>query len=153
VSILVPSPRLKNFFSQRFPRFLGHKESYFFDISFNPFHNFFMKHLKKLWKSLSFHVSRIQIRLLQLFNPDKALLIKREGERTLLIDQLTRSIEVNEGYRKIRAKHGGSFSKNSPIVELQKKFLNDIISCSIHDFETRATKWIKKMESLPKLAK
>lgn len=112
-----------------------------------------MKHLKLLWKSLSFHVSRIQITVLKTFFPEKALLIKREGERSLLIDQLTRSIEVNEGYRKIRARHGGSFQKNSATVELQKKFLEAVVSCPIQDFEDIASKWMDKMRAQLKLAK
>lgn len=107
-----------------------------------------MKHLKSAWKWLCFHTSRIQIAFYKTFFPEKALLIKREGERTLLIDQLTRNIEVNTGYRKVSGRREGNFAKQTQKIELQKRFLQEIKNRPIEQFEEIATKWMKRMKGV-----
>ena len=107
-----------------------------------------MKHLKLIWNELCFRVSRLQISIYKIFWPKKAHLIKREGERSLLVDQLIRSIEVDTGYRKISSRRGKSFADNSKSVMAKRNFLHDIQNCEIEDFEEIATKWMKKMKAI-----
>lgn len=74
--------------------------------------------------------------------------MKKEAQRAMLIDQLTRTITVGDSYRTYRARTGSSFAKNSASLELQKMFLEDIQDCNIDDFEDIASKWMRKMKRL-----
>ena len=105
-----------------------------------------MKHLKRVWNLISFKVSRLQLLLFKRFWPSRALILRRQGERHLLITQLERSIGTDIKYREVSAKRGGDFKVCTKKIELRKQFLVDISTCAIKDFESLATKWMDRMQ-------
>lgn len=85
---------------------------------------------------------------LKTFMPEKYDIFKREGERALLIQQLERNIEVNNEYRKVKGRNGDSFAKHTHKLKMQEKFLEEIKSCPVQDFETVAMVWMAKMKRI-----
>lgn len=108
-----------------------------------------MKHLKNLYKFVKFYLLNIPRDIENLLFPDRVWLRKKQGERILLMKQLQSNIDMaREVNARASRNQALDLTRETKRLEMQEKFLGQISTCDLDDFETLAQVWIMRMRKV-----